>query len=276
MTSLNDFLRSYMPPAAVIITSILLVAHTLDLAFLNIDWITVTLLALLVLLPYTPRLKSVSVANFGIELRKARERVEKNLEDEEPAEGLQTDTRAEELYALLEEEPLLAVARARLVLTDLIRGLAQAEDIEVAASTTPQIALHNLEQQTTLSPGLADAAREALRVGSMAVNQGEITTEEATEAVDLTLEVIKQLRTHYRHQVLAPIDEVDISSPETEEYRGAKYRVQSIVPLVDNPKMITRIVPQSGLDAILEAYEECGEFLVRIEKIEETEIEESE
>lgn len=258
-----------MPPAVLIIAGVLLVVHTFDLAFLNVDWVTVALLAFLALVPYTPRLKSINLGNFGIELRKAREQVEKNLEGEEPVEELQTDERTEEIYALLAEEPLLAVARVRLVLTDLIKSLAQAEDIETGTSTNPRTTLRALEHQTAISPGLADATREALRLGSKAVHHEDITREEATEAVDLTLGVINRLRSHYRERVLTPVEEVEVSQSTTEEHREAKYRVQSIVPLVDNPKMITRVVPQRGLDGILEGYEEYGEFLVRIEKIEE-------
>lgn len=258
-----------MPPAVLIVTGILLVVHTFNLVFLNVDWVTIALLAFLALLPYTPRLKSIEVGDFGIELRKAREQVEKNLEGEEPVEELQPDERAEEIYALLTEEPLFAVARARLILTDLIKNLAQAEEIETGPSTNSQMMLRALEHQTAISPGLADATHEALRLGSKAIHHEDITKEEATEAVNLTLGVINRLRSHYRDRVLTPVEEVEVSRSTTEEYREAKYRVQSIVPLVDNPKMITRVVPQRGLDAVLEGYEEYGEFLVRIEKIEE-------
>jgi hypothetical protein len=44
--------------------------------------------------------------------------------------------------------------------------------------------------------------------------------------------------------------------------------VTTVVPLVENPVRSVRILDQEGLDLLLEGYDEYGEFLVSIEKIE--------
>lgn len=217
-----------------------------------------------------PRLKSVNVGNIGIELREFRQQVEESLKDRESSDELRPDERTQEIYSLLDEDPLLAVAKTRLVLTDLIRSLARAEEIEVTTSS-PQVSLGELERQVSLSPGLAKAIREALRLGNMAVHQQNITEEEAEDIVELTLEVVNQLREFYREQVLTPIEETETNQQKVEEYWGAKYRVRSIVPLVENPRIVTRVVPQEGLDELLEGYEQYGEFLVDVEKIDKEE-----
>ncbi len=48
----------------------------------------------------------------------------------------------------------------------------------------------------------------------------------------------------------------------------AKYRVTTVIPLVENPVLNVRILDQDGVYMLLEGYDEYGEFLVRMEKIE--------
>lgn len=47
-----------------------------------------------------------------------------------------------------------------------------------------------------------------------------------------------------------------------------KYQVITVIPLVENPVRNVRILDQEGLDVFLEGYDEYGEFLISIEKIE--------
>lgn len=54
MRSLNGILQRYMPPIVMVVTGAILVTRTLDLFSLTVDWVSIALLALLVLLPYTP------------------------------------------------------------------------------------------------------------------------------------------------------------------------------------------------------------------------------
>ena len=63
------------------------------------------------------------------------------------------------------------------------------------------------------------------------------------------------------------IEKTLLTQKELQEYRGAKYRVVTITPLVENPIKSVRILNQEGLDDLLEYYEEYGEFLVEITKI---------
>ncbi|MEA1870285.1 MAG: hypothetical protein U9N09_09150 [Euryarchaeota archaeon] len=59
-----------------------------------------------------------------------------------------------------------------------------------------------------------------------------------------------------------------LSPADVSAYRGAKYRVVTVIPLVENPVRNVRILDQEGIDVFLEGYDEYGEFLISIEKIE--------
>jgi len=43
--------------------------------------------------------------------------------------------------------------------------------------------------------------------------------------------------------------------------------VVTVIPYVDKPVKITRVVKQEALDQLLEGYEEYGEFIVEVSKI---------
>ena len=60
----------------------------------------------------------------------------------------------------------------------------------------------------------------------------------------------------------APIDKTTL-----DEYWNAQYRVTSIVPLVETPYKNIRILDQEGVDELLEGYDEYGEFIVEVSKM---------
>ena len=76
-----------------------------------------------------------------------------------------------------------------------------------------------------------------------------------------------ELQQLYTERVLRPVEKVVIPSEEVDGYAAARYRVTTIVPLVDNPTRNTYILDQSELDSFLEGYEEYAEFIVGVERL---------
>lgn len=69
--------------------------------------------------------------------------------------------------------------------------------------------------------------------------------------------------------ILYPIvSEKVITNNEAESYYQAKrYRLTSIIPLVENPKKVVRELTQEQLDKLLEGYHEYAEFIVELVEI---------
>jgi len=67
--------------------------------------------------------------------------------------------------------------------------------------------------------------------------------------------------------VLEPVEATPIDRAELDDYRDAQYRVTSIVPLVETPYKNVRILDQEGIDDLLEGYNEYGEFIIELAKI---------
>ena len=53
-----------------------------------------------------------------------------------------------------------------------------------------------------------------------------------------------------------------------ERLQSAKYRVTTVVPLVNEPTLNIRILDQDGLEELLNGYNEYAEFMVSVERIE--------
>jgi hypothetical protein len=51
------------------------------------------------------------------------------------------------------------------------------------------------------------------------------------------------------------------------QFEQAKYKVVTIVPLIDKPKKNIYFVSQDGLDRLLKGYEEYVEFIVEVSKV---------
>lgn len=68
-------------------------------------------------------------------------------------------------------------------------------------------------------------------------------------------------------RILSPTESRVITQEEVDRYMGARYRVTTVVPLVDKPTQNTYLLDQGELYSFLEGYEEYAEFLVAIEKV---------
>jgi len=71
-----------------------------------------------------------------------------------------------------------------------------------------------------------------------------------------------------KKDILEPESKQVITKEEREMYFDARYKVETIIPLVEKPERRIYTFTQEGLDMFLEGYLEYAEFLVKIEKIE--------
>ena len=56
----------------------------------------------------------------------------------------------------------------------------------------------------------------------------------------------------------------EITKEELDKYTESKYKVVTVIPYVEKPVRIVRILNQMALDELLDGYEDYGEFLVDI------------
>ncbi len=101
-----------------------------------------------------------------------------------------------------------------------------------------------------------------------AVHGEHVRPADAKSILDIGISILEEIDSILEEFIVKPIETQPLSPSDVSAYMGAKYRVTTVVPLVENPVRSVRILDQEGLDLLLEGYDEYGEFLVSIEKIE--------
>ena len=278
MSDMNEYLRSYSPLIVSVLAFLALVAHSFGALPVQVSWVSVGLLVIIVLAPYAQRLERISIANFEMELRSDIDRARRQVDEsiDEPAEKSTTESapgfygRINRIEILLNDDPLIAVADIRSEITRLLWMFAEAE--EIGDQRLPvMVLLRRFESDDVLDPSLCESIREVIRICNRAIHEGEIRQDEASDLVDLGIEVTVYLHSLFHEQVVAPVDEETVSQEVVDKYRNSQYEVKSIVPYTEDPQLQTRIVPQSGLDTVLEGYHEYAEFLVAIDPLDSEE-----
>jgi hypothetical protein len=277
MTNLNEYLRANSPLLVVILALVALALHTFGQLPVQIDWVTIGLLAIIILAPYAQRLERISVANVEMKLRseidQAQEQVDETMEESTKESESQYPPdfygRINRIQALLSEDPIIAVSDIRSEIYRHIWMFAEAKGINDSQIPT-RVLLQQLEDEGVLSHSVCNSVREVIRICNKAIHGGEIKQDEANDLAELGVEVIRYLHSRFHNQVVTPVNSEMISQEDVDNYRESKYEVRSVVPLVDEPRLDTRIVPQSGLDTVLESYHEYAEFLIGIEPVEST------
>lgn len=114
---------------------------------------------------------------------------------------------------------------------------------------------------------LSGPLREVISLCNRAVHGEHIRHADATSIIDIGIRILEEIDSIFEKFVVKPVETQSLSPADVSAYMAAKYRVATVIPLVENPVRNVRILNQDGIDMLLEWYDEYGEFLVSIEKI---------
>jgi len=104
-------------------------------------------------------------------------------------------------------------------------------------------------------------------LANRAVHGERVEPNAAEELAILGVRLVHEIQQAYHDHLLKPIEKEVITAQEVDRYRAARYRVTTIVPLVENPTKNTYVFDQDALESFLEGYEEYAEFIVAVEQI---------
>ena len=125
-----------------------------------------------------------------------------------------------------------------------------------------------LSNEEVLPKEVARTIREVMSICNRAIHGEDIRKQDAESVVESGVSLLTTLYSYASNYILEPIETVPIDKATLEQYWDAQYRVTSIVPLVETPYKNVRILGQEGIDELLEGYDEYGEFIVEVRKIE--------
>jgi hypothetical protein len=123
-----------------------------------------------------------------------------------------------------------------------------------------------LVQKQVLSPPIAASVRDVITLANRAVHGERVESDAAEELAILGIRLVYEIQQTYLEHVLHPVQRDVITTEDVDRYRSARYRVTTIVPLVQNPTKNVYVFDQDALESFLDGYEEFAEFVVAIEQ----------
>jgi len=253
----------------VIVIVVLLVLHGLSDNLFRVDATSVLLLLILILLPYLKYVKRIKYGNFEAEItpeevRKIEKQVEKIPEKKQKKV---TTEKPNILKDLVESDPPLALAKARIEIEKRIRSL---EQVYVKEKKKGKFSLtglvENLSEKEVIDEPLETLLIDVITVANRAVHGEYVSQEDAIRLVDIANRVLKELDYVVINHALKSGRVKEIDQKEAKNYIDGEYIVKTVIPYVKKPEMRTYHLNQTELDTFLEGYYENSEFIVSIER----------
>ena len=250
----------------------LLAGHVLKWSGLQVDAVTLGLLGLIIVIPFSNLITHIKWGDFEAdigrdEVAKAQAKVASELTP--PDVSSTVEDPESRMRELLKEDPQLAIARVRIDLEQSLKRLYLA--CEEPGTDPRHLSLvrmvDSLLRAKVLSAPIAGALRDVIGLANRAVHGDSVERDTAEDLALLGVRLVEELQIIYRDRVLAPIERTEISVNERDQFASARYRVTTVVPLVDGPYRNVYVIDQEAFDTLLEGYEVYAEFIVGVERI---------
>jgi len=255
----------------ILVIGFLLGAHITKWEAVRVDSISLGLLGLLLLIPFAELIRKIKIGEFEAEI--GRDEIAKVQAKASVELSVVTDNKDVEpekrIRELLREDPRLALAKVRIELEEALKRLygttAEAEPEWRRLSLGRLV--DGLVRKEILNSSVAATLREVITLANRAVHGERVEASAAEELAVLGVRLVYELQQLHEIRILQPSKKTIITSQDVDQYRSAKYRVTTIIPLVENPIKNTYLLGQEDLDHFLEFYAECAEFIISIERV---------
>ena len=259
--------------AAVTLTLVLLVAHTLQWKRLSVDNVTLALLGILFVLPFVESIKKIRFGEFEAEIA-AKEvaavvaKASSDLPVSQAAGELETP-KSSSVLELVRQDPQLGLAKLRIDIEQALRALHKVGAAGKPSQRVPALSsmVNGLERSGELSHDLAASLKEVLSIANRAVHGESVSAESAEGLSMLGVRLIEELWNIYKEKAAEPLQSISVEDAYLNKLSESKYRVITAIPYTRKPVMNVRVLDQDGLNEFLDGYEEFAEFLVSVEPL---------
>lgn len=260
---------------------LLLALHTAGVSAVKVDNTSVLLLIIAIVCLLAPWLTKIRFGEFEAEIGpkevgRLKEKVAKHIPEPLEAKGTalaaeRTKAAAEAITDLVIIDPVLALAKLRIELEKVLTALYEAAGIPERLKRPVRVSklVQRLTDREVIPRELSGAILELIQLCNRAIHGEDIRPSQAEAIVDQGARLLEYLYDHLSEFRFEPKDTQEINKEELGKYMGAKYRVVTVIPYVDKPVRITRVLNQEAFDRFLEGYEEYAEFIVEVSKIAE-------
>ncbi len=272
---MKKFLINHMWWITLLIALAMLIAHTISYDFIKVDNISIILLIVMLLSPFTTAITKIKIGDFEAEVnpeevRKIKEQFESRSKNtDETAEMPEMDKTIESIKSIAKSDPMLALAKLRIelekILNKLLR-LSRSDGDEERALSAGQL-VYKLESNGTLPSDISVPTRNVIQICNRAIHGEDIREQDAQSVTEIGVSLLREISYIVQDYVHEPLETEIIDEGTLNEFEDSKYRVTTIVPLVNKPYKAMRVLDQEGLNELLEGYTEYAEFVVDITKI---------
>lgn len=250
-----------------------MIAHLRGWNWVQVDTTTLILLAAFLLLPFLDQIKRIKIGDVEAEIgtEEVQEAVQSAQRElgPEAAEVLPPGKREPLIITLTRNDPQLGLAKLRIELEQALKALVRVSDVPLPSRRYASVRkmAGALQLAGVLPTEIAGAIDDIVPLANRAVHGERVRSSDAQELAELGVRVIEELKGLYGDK-LTDVKKVEpIDKCEVDLLMDARYRVETVVPLVNEPYRNVREVNQEGLTSLLEGYEEYAEFIVRVDKI---------
>ncbi len=192
-----------------LITLFLLIVHTFSLFNVVVDTFSVMLLILLIFIPLIPSFKKIKWGEFEAEISSEEiNKIDKAIKKIKPLPKNEVKGYTEEevqelknyLFSLVEIDPVLALAKLRMELENLIRTVYNAiTKLEGKKVKTFNVSLmiSELEKNTDIDKDLLHNTKEVMMICNKTIHGGNIKLEDAAHVVALGMKIISYFYGYY-------------------------------------------------------------------------------
>lgn len=254
----------------------LLAIHSFKLASISVDSTSILLLLIILISPFIASIRKIKYGDFEAEIdSKEVQKIKSEVENISDSNSAEQETRPE-IYAatdsireLAKSDPVIALAKIRIELEKVLNRLAKFSGIEVKRPVLGLL-VRSLSNYEILTPNLAKSLSDVISICNRAIHGESISEDSANTIVSLGIDLLEEIYWSIQEQISSGsiVSESTISNAESDSYySNRRYRLTTVIPLIENPKKIVRELNQEQLDEFLEGYHEYAEFMVELIEI---------
>jgi hypothetical protein len=258
----------------------LLAAHTLSFQRVVVDNTSLVLLLIIVASPFVAAIKKIKIGEFEAEIQPDEvKQVAEQVAQVLPGGSLDTtpppsrnDTGAAVLE-LVHSDPVVGLAKLRIEIESRLRRLAGHGSLQSRQRRPAQNLgriVRDLSAREVIDPPFGASLLDVIAICNRAIHGEDIRDVDARQIAESGVELLDVLDRIVRSFASThPVKSTVISADERDSFDSARFRLTTIVPLVENPERREYELSLAELDDFFDNYSEFAEFVIRVEQIED-------
>lgn len=266
-------IKKHIPIIIFLIVLVLFILYLFNASFVRIDNTTLLLLVLLLLAPFSESLRKIKFGEFEAEIEPSEvKKIEKEVNEIEKEEnkGVSGDKNniIDEMYAILENDHILALAKLRMELEKILNKIVFTKEKSLNVRRGQFAQLRYIEKNNLLDKKYIAPIKDVLSICNRAIHGEDVSKRTAENIVEIGSNLLNQLQFEFSSLLIKPTNSEQILPKRRDEYMNTQYKVKTVIPYTENPVKNEYIFTQEELDNFLDNYNEFAEFLVEIKQLE--------